>query len=344
MIAVVSPIDGLRIDVDSDSDGFSFTGLNFLKVQTEPLNRSKIKKPNSLRRITKDHRVFFVRLTGNTTYSGVYCVDLFDFEMNIYRQNDQVLFTVALSPDEIIEGTGKVLGNQMMLHAKDPEVGNITLELEFSAEGDSFKGTYTVEQNGDIEEGPFNGKKGNCTFYGPPGDITMITPYVDAGAVSAITGGFSTTTDCPWERIHDGIDIAPVNNLMPFQAVADGRVFGIEKFLNEINGYWQVNVRVRYNSVFNVEYAFEPMSPLEAHGNQQLALIEKFIHVGKEVIRGEILGELLSSQSDAAHVHFSLRNYDESICPEPYFTSDAQESILNLLHVWWPTADRICYE
>ena len=132
--------------------------------------------------------------------------------------------------------------------------------------------------------------------------------------------------------------------MMPFQAVADGRVTTIHKFLNEGNNHWQVNVKIKYNSVFNVEYAFEPMSPLEVYGDQQLALIEEFIYVGKEVIRGEIIGKLLSSQSDAAHVHFALRRYDESICPESYFTSDAQESILNLLHVWWPTADRICYE
>jgi len=232
----------------------------------------------------------------------------------------------------------------MTLHAKDPDGSNIKLELEFSADGDSFKGTYTVEQNGDVDQGPFNGEKGNCVPYGPPGDIEMITPYANAGDVSAVTQGFSTTTNCPWGRTHGGIDIAPTNDLMPFQAVADGKVFGIDKFLNEGNGYWQVNVRIRYNSAFNVEYAFEPMSPLEEHGDLQLALIKEFIHMGKEVIRGEIIGKLLSSQGNGAHVHFALRNYDESICPEPYFTSDAQQSILNLLQIWYPKADRICYE
>ena len=345
MIAAVGPADGLRINVDSDPDGFSFSGLNFLKVKAKPLNQPIISKKNRNHRIVStDHRVFFVQFTGNTNYSGVYCIDLFDFEMNIYRQNDQVIFTLALTPEEIIEGTGKVSGNLMTLHTKDPEGANITLRIEFSTDGESFKGTYTVEQNGDVDQGPFNGEKGNCVPYGPPGDITMITPYVDEGDASAITGGFSTTTECPWGRLHDGIDIAPINNQMPFQAVADGIVFGIDKFLNEGNGYWQVNVRIRYNSVFNVEYAFEPMSSLEAHGDQQLALIKKFIYVGKEVLRGEIIGELLSSLSNDAHVHFALRNYDGSICPEAYFTSDARESILKLLHVWWPTADRICYE
>jgi murein DD-endopeptidase MepM/ murein hydrolase activator NlpD len=335
MIAVVSPIDGLRINVDSDSDGFSFSGLNFLKVQAKVHNQPGM---------TMDYRVFFVRFTGDTTYSGVYCVDLFDFEMNIYRQNDQVLFTVALSPDEIIEGAGKASENQMTLHTKDPEGADITLELEFSADGDSFIGSFTVEENGDVEQGPFNGQKGNCQFYGPQGDISMITPYVDEEDASAVTGGFSTTTNCPWGKIHDGIDIAPINNLMPFQAVADGIVFGIDKFLNKGNGFWQVNVRIRYNSAFNVEYAFEPMSPLETHGNQQLALIAKFIYLGKEVLRGEIIGELLSSEGKGAHVHFALRNYDDSICPEPYFTSDARQSVLNLLQNMYPTADRICYE
>ena len=345
MIAVVSIKHGLRIDVDSNSDDFSFTGLNFLKVQSEPLNHRRITaKTRNHHRVTTDHRVFFVRFTGDTTYSGVYCIDLFDFEMNIYRRNDQVMFTVAVTPEQIIEGSGKVSGNLMTLHAQDPESGNITLRLEFSEDEDSFTGSYSVEQNGDVEEGPFNGEKGNCMPYCLPGDIKMTTPYVDAGSVSAVTQGFSTTTDCPWGRIHDGIDIAPAYDMMPFQAVADGRVTTIHKFLNEGNNHWQVNVIIKYNSVFNVEYAFEPMSPLEVYGDQQLALIEEFIYVGKEVIRGEIIGKLLSSQSDAAHVHFALRRYDESICPESYFTSDAQESILNLLHVWWPTADRICYE
>lgn len=126
--------------------------------------------------------------------------------------------------------------------------------------------------------------------------------------------------------------------------MADGKVTRISKFFNDINGFYQVNVSIKYNSNFEVEYAFEPMSPEEAHGDDQMALIQEQITVGAEVVQGQVIGTLLSAYSEHAHVHFGMYKNRESECPEPYFTKAARKSIIKLLRIWWPDADHICYE
>jgi murein DD-endopeptidase MepM/ murein hydrolase activator NlpD len=264
--------------------------------------------------------------------------------MTIDRLDYQVAFSMMVEPDQVLEGTGTVSGTEMTLQAEDPEMGDITLQLSFAPDGQSFTGTYIVESNGVIESGPFNGTLGECEFYGPPGDIEMITPYRSEQDVAAVTGGYSTTDQCPWERIHNGIDIAPRADLMEFQAVAAGKVMRISKLFNDGNGFYQVNVSIKYNSNFEVEYAFEPMSSEEVHGDQQMALIQEQIAVEEEVVQGQVIGKLLSRHNDAAHVHFGMYKNRESACPESYFTQETRQSIIDLLQIWWPTADRICYE
>ena len=174
----------------------------------------------------------------------------------------------------------------------------------------------------------------------PDEDIIMITPFVNAADISSINEAYSTHSNCPWGFEHRGIDFMISSSNIPFQAVCDGVITDIDKFFNTGNGFWQVNVRIKYNNTFNVGYAFEPFSSSEADGNIQLNNIQ--VSEGDHVLQGEIIG-YLHYGTLGAHVHFDLHQNDESICPENYFTSSATQEIYNILHQTFPNAN-MCYE
>jgi len=78
---------------------------------------------------------------------------------------------------------------------------------------------------------------------------------------------------------------------------------------------------------------------VQSDGNTQLANI--LVSVGQNVTQGDIIGNLYTV-GDFAHVHFGLYENGVAICPEPYFTSQARNSILNLLRLIHPDAS-MCY-
>lgn len=181
---------------------------------------------------------------------------------------------------------------------------------------------------------------GNTGSGTTDGDISMITPYKNFSDMASINEAFSSTAGAassPWGFAHDGIDFFPNGDLKPFQAVSSGVVEIVNLWQNGSN--WQVNVRIKHNSTYSVEYSFEPFSTLQPEGNTQLANI--LVSVGQNVTQGYVIGNL-HTVGGAAHVHFGLYKSGVAICPEPYFTPDARTSILNLLHVVWQNAN-MCY-
>jgi murein DD-endopeptidase MepM/ murein hydrolase activator NlpD len=170
-------------------------------------------------------------------------------------------------------------------------------------------------------------------------EISMTTPYADESDIEAVTAAFSTDENCPWGFPHNGLDPLPLENFVPFQAVSSGVVEEIKLWPNDITGDWQVNVIVRYNFIYSVEYAFEPMSQREEDGIIQRENI--LVEEGQIVSQGDIIG-LLYQVGEYGHVHFGLLKFGEAICPDPYFTPEAKDSILRLLRNWYPNAD-MCY-
>ncbi|MFX1535447.1 MAG: hypothetical protein ACFFDI_14575 [Promethearchaeota archaeon] len=166
---------------------------------------------------------------------------------------------------------------------------------------------------------------------------SIITPYTYEENVTAC-GAYSDTEDCPWEFIHQGFDIMTFNNT-PFQAVADCNLTEKDKFYNTGNGKWQANLRLDYNSDVWFRYAFEPFSANESHIDQQLAMIP---HTeGTQLKQGDVIGTLLTVGA-GAHVCWSIQIYDISVCPAPYFTPEAYQSVLNLIKEGNPSWE-MCY-
>ena len=170
-------------------------------------------------------------------------------------------------------------------------------------------------------------------------DISMITPFVSGSDIASVNEAFSSTDNAPWGFRHLGIDFFPAGQYKPFQAVAPGIVEAVELKQNEVSSNWQVNVRIRANTTYGYEYAFEPMSAVAEDGTTQRANI--VVSVGQDVAPGDLVGNLLVTGSDS-HVDFGLLQNWTRICPESYFTPEARDSVLSVIHDDHPTWN-MCY-
>lgn len=190
----------------------------------------------------------------------------------------------------------------------------------------------------------------------------MVTPYVNQPDMTEINAGFSTEyASSPWGFAHDGLDIFPQGDRQPFQAACAGTVDAVELVQAKPGANWQVKVLIQcdnyvpneggYFIPLSVEYIFEPMTKAPPKGQQQLADIT--VVEGQNVSQGDIIGYLHDAHK-GAHVQFGLVQFGSSdfsalgvprlpICPEPHFSTAARDSVLNLLHVVWPSAN-MCYQ
>ncbi|MFX1256207.1 MAG: hypothetical protein ACFFCZ_31660 [Promethearchaeota archaeon] len=168
--------------------------------------------------------------------------------------------------------------------------------------------------------------------------VSISAPFVYEENVTTVNEAYSDTEDCPWGFAHQAIDFFTFNN-SPFQAVADCTLTDKAKFYNSGNGKWQVGLRLDYNSDVFFGYAFEPDSANESHGDQQLAMIP---HTeGTQLKKGDLLGNLLAVR-DGAHVDWAIFIYETRVCPAPYFTPEAYQSVLNVIKKTHPSWE-MCY-
>jgi murein DD-endopeptidase MepM/ murein hydrolase activator NlpD len=172
-----------------------------------------------------------------------------------------------------------------------------------------------------------------------PVGFILITPYVNESDMNNVPEAYSSTTNCPWGFVHNGIDFIPNGPLMPYRAAAAGVVQWVYLFQNPSALTWQVNVAIACDSTNMIEYCFEPMSLLEADGQAQLSNI--VVTVGQTVAQGEVIGYLHTTVAWSL-VHLGLKQNGSWVCPEPFFAEPARQSILNLLRVAHPGA-ALCY-
>jgi len=158
--------------------------------------------------------------------------------------------------------------------------------------------------------------------------LSLVTPYVNESDMREINDYFNAQYDTlPWGRIHDGLDTDPNDNLRPFQSACAGRVKKIYVFDN------QVTLLIDCDTTYSVDYNFETQAP----NTGQIQLDHILVTEGQLVAQGEVIGYLYSAENpDRAHVHFTLYENAVPICPAPFFTQAAHDSILNLVAVVHP--------
>ncbi len=195
------------------------------------------------------------------------------------------------------------------------------------------------------------------------GDVNP-TPYADESDMTEIKAAFSSENSTPpWGYAYDGIDIYPQGNLKAFQATCSGIVDSVDLRQAGTGSNWQVEVLINceeyvddpdtglYFIPFSTDYIFEPMTKDPIKGLTQRANVK--VVKGQNVSQGEIIG-YLNTFGPGAHVQFGLELFGGSffsgwgvtsipLCPEPHFSPTANDSILDLLHVVWPSA-KMCYQ
>ena len=161
--------------------------------------------------------------------------------------------------------------------------------------------------------------------------LNLITPYVNESEMREIRDIYNAEyTNLPWGRVHDGLDIYPDGDLKPFQAACSGRVHKI--FVSSE----QVSMLIACNATYSLEYYFEAQAP--DTGQTQLDNIT--VVEGQAVSQGDIIGYLYTAANpERAHVHFTLSKNAVPNCPEPFFSLDDRNSILNLVGVAHQDAD-----
>ncbi len=199
------------------------------------------------------------------------------------------------------------------------------------------------------------------------GDVTpppLVTPYLLESDMTEIQVGFSSDNSVsPWDFVHNGLDIYPQGDLKAFRASCSGVVDSVTLQQAGADSNWQVDVLIEcdnyvtdpdeggYFIPFSVNYVFEPMSNIQIDGQTQLSNIA--VAMSQAVSQGDVIG-YLDVLGEGAHVHFGLVQFGSStfsalgitgipLCPEPHFSTDGKDSILNLLHVAWPSAN-MCYQ
>ena len=186
--------------------------------------------------------------------------------------------------------------------------------------------------NEPAQTGPVENEPADAAF-------SMITPYVNESDMGPIREAYSSTDAAPWRLAHHAIDFFLAGREAMFQAVCSGTVTRVEVFTNDITGNLQIGISLTYNSHIHVTYGFEPRTPNVSDCNVQLANIR--VTVGQHVSPGDLIGNLLQ-RGEGTHVDFGVFINDQLVCPEPYFTPEARESVLRLLHRAHPGAN-MCY-
>ncbi|OLS14773.1 MAG: hypothetical protein RBG13Loki_1606 [Promethearchaeota archaeon CR_4] len=141
-------------------------------------------------------------------------------------------------------------------------------------------------------------------------------PFTDASNLTMIGAYFSEASFTP----HTGIDFS-FNTSVDILAATGGYVEDVKFWFNEKGGHWQTNVRVRLNSQWAVEVAFESWALTQDVGQLQASAI--LVQVGMKIAAGTQIGTLLYHGS-GCHIDFGINNKSQRVCPYPYFTSEAK--------------------
>jgi hypothetical protein len=157
--------------------------------------------------------------------------------------------------------------------------------------------------------------------------LNLSTPYVNEADIESINEAFSLHDGAPWGFKHVGIDFFTGKTLKQFSSSCDGEVTKVELWQN--GEKWQVNIIIECDKEFMLVYSFEPFTKNETVGQTQLSQIT--VKAGDTIAKNDVIGALVISEN-SGHVHFSLKQNNEFICPKKYFTEKAYLSIMRIIH------------
>lgn len=170
-------------------------------------------------------------------------------------------------------------------------------------------------------------------------ELSIIAPYVNEDEISSVNEAYSMSENAPWGFVHPGVDFFITSGTTPVQAVTDGKVINLSVEKEENQMGWHAGFCIEYGA-YAPCYNLETFSQDDAIGDLQSANI--FIANDQIVEQGDVIANLVFG-GDGSHIDFGIGYGGTRVCPEPYFTEEAQESVMYLItkdHPDWP----MCYE
>jgi murein DD-endopeptidase MepM/ murein hydrolase activator NlpD len=185
-----------------------------------------------------------------------------------------------------------------------------------------------------------NGKKivSNKELITVSDELSIITPYINEDDIISVNEAYSMSDDAPWGFTHPGVDFS-TEYTIPIQAVTDGVICNVATTNEHGNMGWRTAFCITYGD-YAPCYSLETFSEDESIGEEQTASV--LVENDQVVKQGDIVANLVYGGS-GAHIDFGIGHDNTRICPEPYFTEEAQESVMYLItkdHPDWP----MCYE
>lgn len=163
--------------------------------------------------------------------------------------------------------------------------------------------------------------------------------YDNQSDIAHWNNGYSESTNCPWNAIHNGLDYMFYNNSIVI-AAAPGLVEDIEIGYLPESTIYKVGVKIRFNESVTVEYGFEGDGN-ETLRSQQVAMLG--IEIGDWVVKGDQIGNFLRP-TEFDHIHFSVYVNDVSHCPRLFLGEDDYNEIKSLIDVFHPNPEwELCY-
>ncbi|MHA1827483.1 MAG: M23 family metallopeptidase [Candidatus Heimdallarchaeaceae archaeon] len=164
--------------------------------------------------------------------------------------------------------------------------------------------------------------------------------YENRSDIYAFNEGYSDSDSCPWGFKHQGIDYFLINNAKVL-AASPGLVEKISwtDYGEDMENRFHVRITVRFNKSVVVSYNFEPWTQNPADKDHLLEMIVvqegEWIELGQEIAR-------ILKVNEGAHIHFDVIQNNQKRCPSVYFSLEAYNELLEMIHSFHPDWD-LCY-
>lgn len=203
--------------------------------------------------------------------------------------------------------------------------------------------SYPREQSSQSNQGSNNSNDQRSNSSVMIAEKSLTTPFFKESDIASINEAFSTTNNSGWGFEHGGIDFMTDQDFVPFRAAIDSIVESVHLYQLENTHNWQVGVTLIHGESALI-YGFETFSSDKNAGEEQLKNIA--VQRGQKLQQGDLMGRLHKA-GNGAHVHFGVvpngRDASGQKCPELYFTDDAREMILRIIHKDHPDW-QMCYK
>lgn len=167
----------------------------------------------------------------------------------------------------------------------------------------------------------------------------IIAPYVNESDIISVNEAFSLDANNPyWGFWHPGVDFM-VEKDIDVQASYGGTIENLAVEENAGQMGWHAGFCINNGTENGICYNLETFSHETSVHDSLVAGLK--ISNGSQVNKGDIIGRLIYGGS-GAHIDFGVTAPGTRVCPEPYFTAEAKESVLRLIHKTQPTWP-MCY-